>query len=191
MGAPSPGQVATEDFFDPNTFNPRKATEIAGAAASKRWVNVSIVRLAQVHNTVKQGFVSVLTQVAREKGVSAYIGDGLNRWPAIHVLDAARLYRLALQRHEPGARYHAVDEEAITMRQIAETIGAGLKIPVVRLSAEEAKAHFGWFAMFAGMDMPASSAQTRQLVRWLPSGPGLIPDLERSFSPKRGRVANA
>jgi nucleoside-diphosphate-sugar epimerase len=191
MGAAAPGQLATEDFFDPNTFNPRKTTEIAGSTALERGVNVSIVRLAQVHNTVKQGFVSMLTQVAREKGISAYIGDGTNRWPAVHVLDAARLYRLALQRHVPGARYHAVDEEGIPMRQIAEAIGAGLKIPVVSLSPEEAKSHFGWFAMFVDMDMPASSSRTQQLVRWLPSGPGLIHDLERSFSPKRGRPMKA
>jgi nucleoside-diphosphate-sugar epimerase len=129
---------------------------------------VSIVRLPQVHNTVKQGFVGKLAQVAREKGIPGYIGEGANRWPAVHVLDAARLYRLALQRHQPAARYHAVDEEGIPMRQIAETIGAGLKIPVVSLSPEEAKSHFGWFAMFVDMDMPASSSRTQQLVRWLP-----------------------
>jgi nucleoside-diphosphate-sugar epimerase len=191
MGAPAPGQMGTEDFFDPATFNPRKATEIAGAAALDAGINVSIVRLAQVHNIVKQGFVSMLVAIAREKGVSAYMDDGANQWPAIHLLDAVRLYRLALQRHEPGARYHAVDEEGISMRQIAESISAGLKIPVVSLSAEEAMAHFGWFGMFAGMDMPASSAQTRKLVRWLPSGPGMLVDLEHFFSPKRGRASAA
>lgn len=182
MGAAAPGQLATEDFYDPNTPNPRKATEKAGAAAADRGVNVAVVRLAQVHNTVKQGFVSATTKVAREKGISAYIGDGTNRWPAVHVLDAARLYRLALQKHEPGARYHAVDEEGIPLRQIAEVIGAGLNVPVVSLSREEAKSHFGWLVMFVGMDMPASSSRTQQSVRWHPSGPGMIHDLERSFS---------
>jgi nucleoside-diphosphate-sugar epimerase len=120
MGAAALGQLATEDFFDPNTFNPRKTTEITASTALKRGVNVSIVRLPQAHNTVKQGFVSKLAQVAREKGISGYIGDGANRWPVVHVLDAACPYRLALQRHEPGTRYHAVDEEGIPMRQIAE-----------------------------------------------------------------------
>ncbi len=111
MGAAAPGQIATEDFYDPNTHNPRKATENAGAAAADRGVNVSVVRLAQVHNTVKQGFVSSLTRVVREKGVSAYIGNGTNRWAAVHVLDTARLYRLVLEKYEPGARYNAVAEE--------------------------------------------------------------------------------
>ena len=182
MGAAGPGQIATEDFYDPNTPNPRRVTEIAGAAALERGANVSIMRLAQVHNTLKQGFVSALIAVARQKGVSAYIGDGAQRWPAVHVLDVARLFRLALQRHEPGSRYHAVDEEGIPLRQIAEVIGARLGIPVVSVSPDQAKSHFGWLAMFVGMDMPASSLQTQQLVRWHPSGPGLIHDLERSIS---------
>jgi nucleoside-diphosphate-sugar epimerase len=108
MGAAAPGRIATDDLYDPNTHNPRKATENAGAAAADRGVNVSVVRLPQVHNTVKQGFVSSLIRVAREKGVSAYIGNGTNRWAAVHVLDSARLYRLVLERHEPGARYNAV-----------------------------------------------------------------------------------
>lgn len=143
MGAPAPGELAMEDFYDPNTPNPRKVTETAGAAALKRGTNVSIVRLAQVHNTLKQGFVSALTAVARDKGISAYIGDGATRWPAVHVFDAARLYRLALQRHEPGSTYHAVDEEGIPLRQIAEVIGTRLNIPAVSLSPEEAKSSAG------------------------------------------------
>jgi nucleoside-diphosphate-sugar epimerase len=182
MGAAAPGQLATEDYHNPNTPHPRKATENAGAAAAERGVNVSVVRLPQVHNTVKQGLVSYLIRVAREESLSAYIGDGVNRWAAAHVLDVAFLYRLVLEKHEPGARYNAVAEEGIPLRQIAEVIGTGLKVPVVGLSPEDAKSHFGWLAMFAAMDMPASSLRTQQRVNWHPAGPGLIPDLEQLFS---------
>jgi nucleoside-diphosphate-sugar epimerase len=179
MGNAVPGQPATEDHFDPNHPNPRRLSEVAGAAVSERGVNVSVVRLPQVHDTVKQGLITYAVQVAREKGASAYIGDGLNRWPAAHVLDVAHLYRLALEKSEPGSRYNAVAEEGVLMREIAEVIGRGLKVPVVSLSEEEAQAHFGWLAMFAGFDMPASSAQTRQRLEWHPTGPGLIADLEQ------------
>jgi nucleoside-diphosphate-sugar epimerase len=179
MGNAVPGQPATEDHFDPNHPNPRKASEVAGASAAKRGVNVSVVRLPQVHDTVKQGLITYALQVAREKGASAYIGEGLNRWPAAHVLDVAHLYRLALEKHEAGSRYNAVAEEGVSMREIAEVIGRGLKVPVVSLSQEEAQAHFGWLAMFAGFDMPASSAITQQRLEWHPTGPGLIADLEQ------------
>jgi nucleoside-diphosphate-sugar epimerase len=178
MGNAVPGQPATEDHFDPNHPNPRKVSEVAGACVAERGVNVSVVRLPQVHDTVKQGLITYAVQVAREKGSSAYIGEGLNRWPAAHVLDVARLYRLALEKHEAGSRYNAVAEEGVSMREIAEVIGRGLKVPVVSLSQDEAPAHFGWLAMFAGFDMPASSAQTRQRLGWHPTGPGLIADLE-------------
>jgi nucleoside-diphosphate-sugar epimerase len=141
-----------------------------------------VVRLPQVHNTVKQGLVTYTIALAREKGVSAYVGDGLNRWPAAHVLDTARLYRLALEKHatakrEPGARYHAVAEEGVQARDIAEAVGRGLKVPVVALSPEEAPAHFGWLGMFAGLDLTASGAQTQERLGWRPTGPGLIEDL--------------
>ncbi len=179
MGGAVPGQPATEDHFDPNHPNPRKASEVTGASVAERGVNVSVVRLPQVHNTVKQGLVTYAVQLAREKGVSAYIGDGLNRWPAAHVLDVARLYRLALEKHEAGSRYNAVAEEGVSMREIAEVIGRGLKVPVVSLPPEEASAHFGWLAMFAGLDMPASSTQTQQRLGWHPTGPKLIADLEQ------------
>lgn len=179
MGNAVPGQPATEDQFDPNHPNPRKASEVAGASMVERGVNVSVVRLPQVHDTVKQGLITYAAQVAREKGVSAYIGEGLNRWPAAHVLDVARLYRLALEKAEAGSRYHAVAEEGVSMRTIAEVIGKGLKVPVVSLSPEDAQAHFGWLAMFAGFDMPASSAQTRERLGWHPTGPGMIADLEQ------------
>ena len=178
MGNAVPGQPATEDHFDPNHPNPRRVSEVAGASVAKRGVNVSVVRLPQVHDTVKQGLITYAVQVAREKGSSAYIGEGLNRWPAAHVLDVAHLYRLALEKHEAGSRYNAVAEEGVSMREIAEVIGRGLKVPVVSLAQDEAPAHFGWLAMFAGFDMPASSAETRRRLGWHPTGPRLIADLE-------------
>ena len=178
LGSAAPGQLATEDYFDLNHPIPRKS-EIAAAAVAERGVNVSVVRLPQVHDTVKQGLITYAVQIARDKGVSAYLGEGLNRWPAAHVLDVARLYRLALEKHEAGSRYNAVAEEGISMQEIAEVVGRGLKVPVVSISMEEAPAHFGWMAMFAGMDMPASSTLTQQRLGWHPTGPKLIADLER------------
>jgi nucleoside-diphosphate-sugar epimerase len=179
MGNAVSGQPATEDHFDPNHPNPRKVSEVAGTSVAKHGVNVSVVRLPQVHDTVKQGLITYAVHVAREKGASAYIGEGLNRWPAAHVLDVAHLYRLALEKHEAGSKYNAVAEEGVSMREIAEVIGRGLKVPVVSLSPEEAQAHFGWLAMFAAFDMPASSAQTRRRLGWCPTGPGLVADLEQ------------
>jgi nucleoside-diphosphate-sugar epimerase len=179
IGALAPGRVATEDMDAPlNPAMPR-VSEQTGLAQGSRGVNVSVVRLPQVHDTVKQGLITYAIQIAREKGVSAYVGDGKNRWSAAHVLDVAHLYKLALDKHEAGSRYHAVAEEGVSMREIAEVIGRGLKVPVVSLSAEEAPAHFGWLAMFAGFDMPASSALTQQRLGWRPTGPGLIADLEQ------------
>jgi nucleoside-diphosphate-sugar epimerase len=178
MGSPGPGQLATEEYFDRNHPIPRKASELAGISVAERGVKVSVVRLPQVHNPVKQGLVTYLVQVAREKGVSAYVGEGLNRWPAAHRLDVARLYKLAFEKQEAGRMYHAVAEEGIPLRQIAEAVGRGLKIPVVSVSPEEAPAHFGWLGMFAGFDMPASSAQTQEWLDWHPTGPGLIADLD-------------
>src|ERR1700683_5313645 len=137
MGNAVPGHPATEDHFDPNHPNPRRLSEVAGAAVLERGVNVSVVRLPQVHNTVKKGLITYLFQVAREKGASAYMGDGLNRWSAAHVLDVARLYRLATEKREPGSRYNAVAEEGVSMREIADVIGRGLKVPVVSLPQQE------------------------------------------------------
>ena len=148
-------------------------------ALRPRGVSAAVVRLPQVHDPVKQGLVTYLINLAREKRVSAYVGEGLNRWSAAHVLDVARLYRLALEKHEAGAKYHAVGEEGVRCRDIAEVIGRGLKVPVVSMSPEEAAAHFGWMAMFAGVDMPASSKQTQGRLGWRPTGPGLIADLEK------------
>ena len=177
IGSNGPGEVAVESVYNAHHPIPRVASEQAGAALSAAGVNVSVVRLPQVHDTVKQGLITYAVAIAREKGVSAYIGDGANRWPAAPVLDVARLYRLALEKAEPGARYHAVAEEGVAVRDIAEAIGQGLKIPVVSLTPEEAPAHFGWLAPFAGLDFPASSAQTRQRLGWNPTGPSLMTDL--------------
>jgi nucleoside-diphosphate-sugar epimerase len=179
MGAAVHGQPATEETFNPSHPNPRVASELAGAAMLAAGVNVSVVRLPQVHDTLKQGLISPAIAVAREKGLSAYVGDGLNRWPAAHVLDVARLYRLALEKREAGARYNAVAEEGIAVRDIADVIARGLKIPLVSLSPGEAVAHFGWLAPFAGLDLPASSAQTQKRLGWHPTGPGMMADLEQ------------
>src|SRR6201996_6385132 len=140
------------------SWNPRGASEAAVRALTEGGVNASVVRLPQVHDTRKQGLVPYLLAVAREKGVSAYIGDGSNRWPAAHVSAVAQLYRHAFEKAEPGAIYHAVDEEGVTMKAIVEAHARGLKIPVVSIKPEEAEAHFGWLARFAGHDMPSSSA---------------------------------
>ena len=141
-------------------------------------VHASIMRLPQVHDTHKQGLVSFLIATAREKGVSAYIDGGQNRWPAAHVLDTARLYRLAIEKGEVGARYHAVAEEGVPLKDIAEALGRELKGPVVAISAEEAAGHFGWLGMFAGMDCPASSRLTQERLGWKLTGqPGMIEDL--------------
>ncbi len=179
MGTKVPGEPSIEDHYNPNHPNPRAASELAAEAVAARGVRVSVVRLPQVHNTEKQGLVTPAIAVAREKGVSAYIGDGLNRWPAVHVLDAAPVYRLALEKAPARARYHAVAEEGVTARAIAEAIGRGLKIPVVSLSPDEAAGHFGWLGFFAGVDMPASSALTQERLGWHPTQKaGMIEDLD-------------
>ena len=178
MGSAAPGVPSRED--NPTVSSkiiPRAMSEEAGAAAAARGVRIIVVRLPQVHDTVKQGFVTYAIQIAREKSVSAYIGNGTNRWPAAHVLDVARLYRLALEKGT-AATYNAVAEEGISMREIAEVIGNGLNVPVVSLTSEESQAHFGWLAHFAAMDLPASSAQTREQLGWGPTGPALIEDLK-------------
>jgi nucleoside-diphosphate-sugar epimerase len=177
-GLSAPGQLATEDdVLPPDSQLPRVSEQTAFALLPKG-VSASVIRLPQVHDTVKQGLVSYLIALARERGVSAYVGEGLNRWSAVHVLDAARLYRLVLENHEAGGRYHAVAEEGVRMRDIAEVIGRGLQVPVQSLAPEEAAAHFGWMDMFAGQDLLASGAQTQEKLGWHPAGPGLIADLD-------------
>lgn len=179
MGSAEHGQPAKEDVFNADHPNPRILSELTGAAMAEKGVKVSVVRLPQVHDTVKQGLITPLIAQTRAKGVSAYIGEGRNRWSAAHVLDVAKLYRLALEKQEAGVRYNAVAEEGIAVREIAEVIGAGLNVPVVSLSPEEAAEHFGWLAMFAGLDLPASNAWTCKHLGWRPTGPGLIADLKR------------
>jgi nucleoside-diphosphate-sugar epimerase len=176
-GLAAPGQVATEDDVVPPDFPLPRVSE--QTALSLKGVSASVMRLPQVHDTTRQGLVTYLVAVAREKGVSAYVEEGRNRWAAAHVSDVAHLYRLALEKHQRGAKYHAVAEEGVPMRDIAETIGRGLKVPVVSLSPEEAAAHFGWLAMFAGADIVAASDKTRKNLGWDPAGPGLIADLQR------------
>jgi nucleoside-diphosphate-sugar epimerase len=173
-------RVATEeDVAPPVSSSYPRASEATAASLAAKGVNVSVVRLPQVHDRVKQGLVTYVIAIARKKGVSAYLGEGLNRWPAVHLLDTAPLYRLALEKGSAGARYHAVAEEGVPVREIAEAIGRGLKVPVVSKSPEEAGEHFGWLGMFAGFDMRASSALTQERLGWHPTTqPGLISDLE-------------
>ena len=171
------GPLATEqDTHNPNF--PRKSEDAALALAA-RGVRASLLRLPpSVHGNGDHGFVPHLISIAREKGVSAFIGDGLNRWPAVHRLDAAHLYRLILEKRSAGATYHGVADEGVPTREIAEAIGRGLNVPVLSKSQEAAADHFGWIARFFGVDGPASSAQTQEQLGWRPVQPGLIADLE-------------
>lgn len=180
MGSGQHGEPAREDVFNTSHPNPRIASELAGRELLDAGVNVSVVRLPQVHNPFRQGLISPLIDIARQKGAVAYVGDGRNRWPAGHVSDAARLYRLAVEAGERGARFHAVGEEGISAREIAESLGRGLKLPVVSIAPEQAAEHFGWMGMFAGLDMPASSAWTQERLGWHPTGPTLIADLDEA-----------
>ena len=176
----APGRPATEDAPPASSAEiPRAASEEAAAALAAEGVNAGVVRLPQVHDTRRQGLITYAVAVAREKGVSAYVGDGGARWAAAHVLDTARLYRLALERAEPGATYHAVAEEGVAMRAIAEAIGRRLALPVASIAPEQAADHFGWFGMFVGRDGAATSLLTRARLGWRPTGPGLIADLEQ------------
>lgn len=178
VGATAHGQLAREDIFNASHRNPRIASELAGNALLDSGIHVCVVRLPQVHTTEKQGLITPLLERVREKGVAAYIGEGRHRWPAAHRSDVALLYRLAIENGEPGARYHAVSEEGIEMREISHALARGLGIKVASIAQESAADYFGWLAMFAGMDMPASSEQTRAKLGWNPRGPTLIADLE-------------
>jgi nucleoside-diphosphate-sugar epimerase len=186
------GPVATEQD-PPDTSFPRKSEE-AALAMSSRGVRVSVLRLPpSVHGDGDHGFVPVLIGIAREKGVSAYVGDGLNRWPAVHRLDAAHLYRLILEKAPAAATFHGVADEGTPVREIAQVIGRRLNVPVVAKSPEGATGHFGWIGHFFLLDSPASSRLTKELLGWQPKQPGLIADLEhgRYFEFSKTRVPAA
>ncbi|MBD8123027.1 SDR family oxidoreductase [Pseudomonas lutea] len=182
MGSELPGQAADEDRFNPEHPNPRAASELAGNALLQRGINVVVVRLSQIHNPKKQGLVTELIKQAQINGVSAYIGEGINHWSAANAVDTAHLYRLALEKHQPGARYHATAEPGIAFRLIAETIGEGLGVPTVSIPAAETEANFGWLSGFAGKDMSSMSDKTRTRLGWTPRGPGLLADLKSFFN---------
>jgi nucleoside-diphosphate-sugar epimerase len=182
-GLLEPGQLGTKDIVrapDSNSI-PRVATEVAAASVAAGGVRVAILRLPpSVHGAGDHGFVPLLIGIARQKGVSAYVGDGLNRWPAVHRFDAAHLYRLALEKGSGGVRYHGVAEEGVPFKEIARVIGQGLNLPVVAKSPEESPGHFGWFAHFAALDCPASSAQTQKQLGWRPKELDLLTDMKEN-----------
>ena len=178
----APGQLATEDMRSANDALPRVSEQMAFALAGKG-VRATAIRLAPaVHGTseigFRAGFVSYAIEVAREKGVSGYIGDGANRWNMVHRLDAAKLYRLALEKGKAGSAYHAVGEEGVPVKDIAAMIGKKLGLPVASIAPDKAGEHFGFLGMFLGLDLPVSSAQTQAELGWKPVGPGILADLE-------------
>jgi nucleoside-diphosphate-sugar epimerase len=173
------GRLSTEDDANTSTF-PRVVSEKTTEALAARGINASVLRLPPtVHGNGDHGFVPILIKLAREKGESAYVGNGSNRWPAVHRLDAAHLYRLALEKSTGGVRYHAVAEEGVPFRDIATLIGRHLNLPVVSKTPEEAAAHFGWFAHFTQIDNHVSSAKTRAQLGWKPQQVDLIDDLDQ------------
>lgn len=177
IGTPLNGGAATEDVLNPRHGNPRIATELAGAALIALRVDVRTIRLPQVHDTTKAGLITPLIAEARRAGAVAYLGEGRTRWAAAHVGDVAKLYVLALEKGEPGARYNASVEEGVTARAIAEAIGKGTGLPVRSIVADEVERYFGWMAPFAALDMIASNAWTRARLGWEPIGPDLLTDL--------------
>lgn len=159
-----------------------RPSEPAALALLPQGVRAMVVRLAaSVHDAGDHGFVPYLIQLAREKGRAAYIGDGQNRWPAVHRRDAAHLYRLVLEKGVAGGRYHGVGDRGIAFRDLAEVIGRQLNVPVVSVTAAEAPAHFGWMARFAGLDMPSASQITQQQLGWQPTHSGLLADMQANY----------
>jgi len=178
----NPGHLATEENrADPErVVHPRVRTELEATALAGRGVRTAVVRPApSVHGDGDKGFVPRLIDIAREKGASAYVGEGTNRWPAVHRFDTARLYRLALERGEPNSVFHAIGEEGIPTREIADAIGRHLGVPAIAVSPDQAYDHFGFLGAFFGLDAPASSALTQQRLGWRPTHVGLIEDLEQ------------
>ena len=181
LGLLAPGSPPSEDEAANPAMNPRGALEPLALAAAERGVRASFVRLPPtVHGAGDAGFVAMLIDTARQKGFAAYVGDGANRWPAVHRFDAARLYRLALETAAPGTRLHAIAEKGVPMREIAKTIGEGLGLPVRGITPEEAERHFGWMANFVAMDAPASSDLTRERFAWRPQQVGLLADMREN-----------
>jgi len=172
------GHVTSAEF-------PRAASEEAADALIAQGGRVMVMRLPQVHDTRHQGRIAQHVQLGRERGRVAYVGDGINRVPAVHVSDVVRLYRLVLEKGQVGARYHAVGEEGVALRDIAEVIGAGLRMPVESITREEAPEYFGWMAQLATVDLAASSALTRRQLDWNPTGPDLLTDLATMDYSKR------
>jgi nucleoside-diphosphate-sugar epimerase len=190
VAALAQGRPATED--DPSPFHgpdsPRAGSENLALEFADRGVHPVSLRFAPtVHGARDHGFIAVIAQVAREKGVSGYPGDGTNRWAAVHVSDAGRLVALALDKAPAGARVHAVAEEGIPVRDIAEAIGRSLGLPVASIAPDDVQAHFGWIGMFFGMDLAATSTATRELLGWEPTGPALIEDIDAgAYGPQAG-----
>ncbi|MFG2793481.1 SDR family oxidoreductase [Streptomyces sp. NPDC048419] len=178
-----PGQVASErdmPTVDGSALSIRASTSLAVLALAERGVRSSIVRLSPTcHGDGDHGFMASLVAVARDKGVSGYIGDGANRWPAVHRLDAARLFRLAVEEAPAGSVLHGVAEEGVAIRDVAEVIGRHLDVPVTSVTPEDAPGHFTWLSAFLGLDAPASNTLTRGLLAWEPTQPGLLEDLDK------------
>lgn len=177
LDAAGPVAVETDAALPPSDRYPR-ASEAAAQVLSERGIPTAVMRLPpSVHGTGDHGFVPMLIDMARQKGRAAYVGEGANVWPAVHVHDAARAFRLAVERGPRAETFHAVAEQGIAFRRIAEAIAAGLGLPCVSLGADEARAHFGWFFGFACVNQPASSERTRAVLGWAPTGPNLLADI--------------
>ncbi|HEY9777816.1 MAG TPA: SDR family oxidoreductase [Planktothrix sp.] len=183
----APDRIATEK--DTGNANFPRHSERAGLAQIDKGVKASVMRLPQVHDPRKQGLVTYLVEAAKQTGVSAYVEEGSNHWPACHVTDCARLYRLALEKADAGDILHAVAEQGITLKEIAETLGKRLNLPVVSIPQEKVEQHFGWLAMFAGVDCRVSADITQKKFDWHPKGPKLITDLQNLVVEKQNALA--